>query len=545
MKKSLAITVFLFSHWFTFAQNNWPKSYAMPGIYLYNVIEDVDHGFLAVAQYNYDGNTYLLKFDANANLLWQKCLHYTLSPELWVTHFVKDRFKNTYLIGCTYDTDPASGDAFILQLDSVYNKVKGLVLTDTVSKEQQYLGCSFDFSDSLVLINGWGFNKWSNSNLLFIKKSDFGIKSILNSSCGSGYNNQARANSSNYYTWTDWHYLKGGDTNLVAIRAPLLKIDTFTQQIKFYKFFGFDNNLLSSGYKLFLNSKNNLFVFSGFISVDNNVIHNKIYSPMIFECDTNGKSIRYGVFNDLKINQEFSDVIKFDDSLYYLSMSYTENSSGLNAVRKIKILKFLENGARPDSIYLNNNGKNNFINGSLGCTFLIKTFDNKIMCVINEVDSNFSHPRISFVRLDANLKKDTTEYKNLQYDFGIKVPNDTITLSGSPIAYLHTDSTYQMLKFEKPNGVITLPVVNQYSFYPNPVKESATLNFQNPHNEFVELVLFNSEGKFIQEMYAGPGGPNLQENISIHFKLIPTGIYFIKVFVGHHLQHTIKIVKEN
>ena len=545
MKKTVLLLILLFAVFrVTMGQNTWPKSYAQPGIFMYNVIQDIDHGFLVVAQFNYDGNTYLLKFDANANLLWKKCLHYIKTPELSATHFIKDHFYNTYIIGTTWDTDPVMGDAFILQLDSTYRKVKSMVYTDTVGNDQQYFGCSFDFNDSLLTVFGSGFNQFSN-HFLFIRKPDFSVHSIYNTEGGSVLNNILSLNNSNYFTFRDWYHLKGGDTNLAAIRTPILKFSASGKDLKYFKFFGYDNDLLSHGYKLFYNKKGTIFVFSSYFSERNGSIQNKRYSPMVFECDTNGEMLNYRVYSDSLINQELYDVLQFYDSTYFMLMDwYTGSTSGSGLkIRKIKIYKLDANANRIDSVYLTNNGKSYYKDGH-SSSFLIKTFDNKIMCVLNEVDSNFSNPRISFVRLDANLKQDTTRYRNLQYDFGLSIPNDTLTLSSSPITYLHADTTFPELKLEKPSGTIKLQEVTRYAFYPNPVKETATLSIQNPHNGFVEIVLFNANGQLVQEMYKRPGEGYGEECIPLNLATNTPGMYYIKVFVAHHLQHIIKIVKE-
>lgn len=545
MKKTVLLLIFLLAVFgIIIGQNAWPKSYPQQGIYMYNVIEDIDHGFLAIAQYNYDGNTYLLKFDANANLLWKKCLHYIKTPEVWASHFIKDRFYNTYLIGTAWDTDPVKGDAFILHLDSAYRKVKSMVFTDTVGSDPQYFGCSFDFNDSLLTIFGSGFNQFSN-HFLFIRKPDFSIHSVYNNEGGAVLNNMLSLNHSNYFTFREWYHLKGGDTNLAAIRTPILKFSDNGKNIKYFKFFGYDNDLLSHGNKLFCNTKGAIFVFSTFISERDGSIQNKRYSPMAYECDTNGKMLNYHILCDSLINQELYDVLQFYDSTYFMMMDwYTGSTSGAGSrIHKVKIYKLDANANRIDSIYLTNNGKPFYKDGH-SSSFLIKTFDNKIMCVLNEVDSNFSNPRITFVRLDANLKPDTTEYRNFQYDYGLSIPSDTITLSGSPITYLHADTTYPELKLEKPSGAIKIPEAIHYAFYPNPVKETATLNFQNSHNSFVEIVLFNTNGQLIQELYNRPGEVSGEECIPLNFTTIKPGMYYIKVFLAHHLQYTIKIVKE-
>lgn len=93
---------------------------------------------MAIATINNDGNSYLLKFDANTNLLWKKCLPYQIKRELWATRFIKDEFKNTYIVGSYWGLDTTFGDLFILRLDSCFKKTKCVIYTDTVEPYQQF-----------------------------------------------------------------------------------------------------------------------------------------------------------------------------------------------------------------------------------------------------------------------------------------------------------------------------------------------------------------------------------------------------------------------
>lgn len=524
------------------SQNTWPKSYAQPLIDLYSVIEDNDHGFLATATYNNDGNTWLLKFDANANLLWKKCLHYDKWPELWSTHFVKDRYKNLYLIGSTWDTDPVSGDAFILKLDSCYHKVNSVVYTDTLDKEQQYIGWNYDLNDSLLLLSAWGFNAFSN-HLIFANKADLLPKKTWNCDGNTWLNNLLKTDNNAYLPFGAGFYLKGtNDTDVVARRTVLLKLDTTNGNRIFYKFFGFDENLLSNGYEAFKNKAGNIFVFSIFIDKVNDKTHIQ-YSPMVFECDTNGTMLNYKVISDETVTQSYCNAIQWSDSLYFLAMMYHKPNASLNSYYNIKFYRLNAQANRIDSFYMNNFGRKYFVNDAINNVHLIKTFDNKLMCVFVERDSDLTHPRITFYKFDTNFKPDTTQYRNLIYDAGCGVMNDTITLAGSPVIELEADTTYPYLKLDRPLGIIQVPKTLKLSFYPNPVKEQATLSFDNALQLNVRIELYDAGGRLVEQLYEQPGNPAGSENIIIQLTNYPAGMYYFKIYEGTELVHTVRCIK--
>lgn len=524
------------------AQNTWPKSYKQPAIYLGNIIEDNDHGFLATAFYNYDGNTWLLKFDANANLLWKKCLHYNKTPQFWATHFIKDRFKNLYLIGATWDTDTVSGDAFIMQLDSCYRKIKSVVYTDTLDKDQQYFGWSYDFSDSLLLIDGWGFNTFS-SHLIFANKADLKPRVVYNTYFDTFANTLLKMGNAAYIAKTDYYYLiNTTDTTSAAIRTALFKIDTATGNVLFYKFFGYNEDLLSMGHQAFRNKAGNLFVFSIFRDKLNEKVYPE-FSPMVFECDTHGVMLNYKVFCDDKVLQGYESVLQYNDSLYFLACMYQSKDLPLGGAQQIKFYKLNAQANRIDSFYMNNFGRKYFTEHATYNVNLIRTFDDKIMCVFREYDSNLTNPRITFFKFDTNFKPDTTQYRNLVYDAGCGVMNDTITLAGSPIIELEADTTYSYIRLQRSVGVIEVPKGYRLAFYPNPVKEHATLCFENSKQDEVRIELYDAKGSFVNEMYRGNAAGSRQDNIGLSFQGLPAGMYYIKVYTANKLQHTVRCIK--
>lgn len=525
------------------SQNTWPKSYKQPQINLYEVIEDTDHGFLAIATINNDGNSYLLKFDANANLIWQKDLLFKIRPALWTTHFFKDCFKNTYLTGATWDTDSVYGDAFILKLDSCYNRIKCVVYTDTIEPEQQYFVWNNDFSDSLLFISGWGFNQFSNQ-ILLLNKSDLLPKSIINTPTNTWLNTFYYDINSVYIPISDYFYLKGGDTTTGALRTAVLKLDRSTGKLNYYKFFGFDENILSDGYHIFKNTRNHLFVFSFFLQIPNNTL-NKSLSPQIFESDTNGNMLNYKILRNDSVEEAFNNVIQFNDSTYIMSNIYTALGAPLHSIQRIKFYKLNDNLIISDSFYLNSIGKNFYFQDAISGIHLLKTFDNKIMCVFLERDIDFKNPRITFVKFDENFKLDTTQYRNLSYDLGCNIPtHDTLSLAGASMYYLHADTTFPLLELKKPTGII--PVAEKYkiAFYPNPIFKKASFEFENLKEGTLEIYLIDNKGKEVAILFKNKNTSAGKSIIPLEFENISSGIYYLKVISNNTLIHTIKVVKE-
>lgn len=542
MKNKIILLFLLFGFYFSQSQNIWPKSYKQPLINLYGIIEDSDHGFLAIATINDDGNSYLLKFDANANLIWQKDLIFKIRPELWTTHFFKDRLKNTYIIGSTWDTDSIYGDAFILKLDSCFDRTKCIIYTDTIEPEQQYFAWNNDFSDSLIFINGWGFNQFSNQFFL-INKSDLLPKSISNTSANSVLNTFYYDTNSVYLPVLDYFYLKGGDTTIGAIRTTILKLDRNTGDKILYKFLGFDENLLSNGYHIFKNKRNRLFVFSYFRSIPNNSTYKEL-SPMIFEIDTNGNMLNFKVLRNDSIDETLNNVIQFNDSTYIMALSYVPLGASFNGLKQNKFLKLNDNMAIIDSFYLNSLGNKIFTQVVTRGIHMLKTFDHKIMCVFLERDIDFKNQRITFIKFDENFKLDTTQYRNLSYDLGCNIPtHDTLSLAGASMFYLHADTTFPVLELRKPTGII--PVAEKYkiAFYPNPIINKASFEFENLKEGALEIYLIDNKGQAVATLYQNKNASAATSVIPLEFENISSGIYYLKVISNNTLIHTIKVIK--
>ncbi len=176
-----------------------------------------------------------------------------------------------------------------------------------------------------------------------------------------------------YLPVDDYYYLKGGDTTSGALRTALLKFDKKTGSPIFYKFFGYNENLLSVSYNIYKNKKGNLYVFGIFREIINNTM-NKEFSPVLFECDTNGNMLNYKVYNDFGIEQYYNNSLQFNDSTYFIVVNYHPLGSSTSSAKKIKMYKLNGNGALVDSFYFNKwNGK--FFNDA-GISFinLFKTF---------------------------------------------------------------------------------------------------------------------------------------------------------------------------
>ena len=538
----ILIFICLLSSFGSYGQNYWPKNYIQPKLQLYDIIEDNDGGYLALTMMNNDGNSYLLKFDANANLLWKKCLNYKVNPALWAIHFIKDRFKNLYIVGASWDTDPLHGDAFVLKLDSCYNKVKCVVYTDTVYKEQQYVNWNIDFSDSLFFMAGWGFNRYSNQ-FIVVNKSNLLPKKVFNTPANSFGISYSNNNNGIYVPTVDRFYLQGGDTTEGAVRTAVLKLDKQSGDEVLYKFFGFEENLLSMGLAVFKNRHNSLNIFGVFRMIVNDNSY-KDLSPILFECDTNLNLIKYQIYNDWLIDQNFDNVAQLNDSTYMLAITYRELGATQNSSEKIKLYKMNESGKLVDSFYLNSLGHTFYTEGGIRSIKLLKTFDNKMMCVFLEKDIDFKNPRITFLKFDENFKLDTTEYRNKKYDINCTILNDSINLADADICYLSGDSIFPLLELKKPLGIIPVPEKYKIAFYPNPITTTATFEFENFKADELKINLVDAKGAFVKEIYFSEKANQGKNEIKLNFDAIPTGLYFLTVYLDSNLKHTIKIIKE-
>jgi hypothetical protein len=518
----------------------WPKSYPKAYIETYNIIEDNDEGFLAICTYNNDYNSYLLKFDANGDLLWKKCITYNKRPELWVTSIAKDKFKNTYLIGSTYDTDSAYGDAFILSLDSCFIKTKSVVYTDTQDSFQQYFAYQHNISDSLFLIEGWGFNQFDN-NYFVINKSDLYPRKVYNL-LGSHSYSSVNYKGSSYIELSDYFHLKDSDTINGVSRSVLLKLDEKTGNFIYYKVLGFNENIVSEGFNIF-NSGNNLNAFSCFYDIPGQINNNE-YSPMLFICDTNGVIFKYFIYPDKSIEQMPNNVLKYNDSIYFMTLLYQEWNNTSSYTYKIKFYKLNNKGDLVDSFYMNNWGRKFYFQPGADFVHLMKNKDGKIMCAFTEKDSNMTHPRITFLRFDQNFKLDTTEYRNIKYDGGCSITNDTITLEGYKLINLQADSVGITIRLKDPNGIIKVPQKAKFAFYPNPVKDEASFEFEYSMQGPIKIILTDTRGVFVRELYDEPNSSQGKKQFNFDFSKISRGMYFISVYSDKGLVHSIRMIKQ-
>jgi hypothetical protein len=525
----------------TYSQVHWPKSYSQNYIDFYRIIQEDDGGFLTVCSYNNDGNSYLIKFDANGDLLWKKCLKYSKNYGFWATSLIKDKNNDIYITGNTWDTDSANGDAFIIKLDSCYNKTQAVIYTDTIDGDQQYFGYSYDFSDSLFFIEAWGFNKDGRNDHLIVNKKDLSPLRAYNSYGGSGICSSLNFNNAVYFELSDYFHLKGGDTSIVALRGFTLKLEKKTGDIKFYKFFGYDNDILTIGINVF-NSGNQLHVFCCFVLMANNTIH-KEYCPMMIESDTNGNMISYKFFDDSSIQQDLNNVLKFNDSIYIMAIVYRELNTNGNSY-KIKFIKSDNKGNVLDSFYMNNWGRKFFYKPGAESVRLFKTSDNKIMCVFNEKDTFGSNARITFLRFDENFKLDTTEYRNIKYNSGCNIKSDTMTLDNYLLVNVLSESIGEELKLHLVDGIAQVPAQARAVFYPNPVKNNATFEFENINSGPERIILTDSKGSFIRELYYNHDSESGNLHLQFDLSNLCSGIYFITVYGNDELRHTIRLVKE-
>jgi hypothetical protein len=533
---ALVITIFNLT---LFAQVQWPVSYKKNFINSFKVTQDNDGGYLTLCSFNNDGNSYLIKFDANGKLIWQKCLHYSKYPSLWGTSFVKDKFKNTYITGCTWDTDSSDGDAFIIKFDSCYKKTKCVVYTDTIDKYQQYFGNSYDFNDSLFFIEAWGFDSLGRNNFLLIDKNDLKFKRSYNSNAGSGVYSSLDYNGAVYLELSDYYHLKN-DTTVDALRSFTMKLNKASCDIVFYKFFGNKEDMLSIGHSIF-ESHGQLLVFSLFLVMpDTNY---PTLNPMMSFCDTNGNVSHFKIFKDNSIHQEINNVLKFNDSIYFLTLIYKElNSTGDSY--KIKFYKLKSDGSLMDSFYMNNWGRKFFYRPEGDFIRLMKTSSNKIMCFFNEKDTFGSNSRLTFIRFDENFNLDTTEFRNSIYDAGCSVQNDTISLDGYKLIDLKTDSIADELKLTNPKGIIIVPNKAKAAFFPNPVTDLARFEFENTEPGLFKVILNDSRGGLVRELYNDPESSCGTKQLNFDFSNLAQGLYYISVYTDAGLIHTIRIVKE-
>lgn len=65
--------------------------------------------------------------------------------------------------------------------------------------------------------------------------------------------------------------------------------------------------------------------------------------------------------------------------------------------------------------------------------------------------------------------------------------------------------------------------------YPNPVKANSTLEFTLNYDSNVKVVIFNTNGQLVNEVYAGSVSSNVNNTISINATSLKAGVYFLKV----------------
>ncbi len=537
----LVLFLFLLISTFCPGQNTWPKNYQETKINPLEIYPDDDGGYLIMAEINNQGYAYLLKFDANANLIWRKCIYNSKSPV--VGHqFFKDALKNLYIVGMALDKDTLGGNGFILRLDSCYKKVACALYGDSNTIGQEFFAWNGDINDSLFYVTGSEFDP-SFNQFLTINKGTLTPASVYNSRGYSEYFNSCTSGNSLYIPMFDQYYLKGGDTTLLGSRTCVLKLNRQSANFTFYKFLGFDENIISQGVSIYKNNADHLFVFSVFLDKAGDTT-NQRYSPMLFECDTNGHLIRYKIYTDKSVNQILSNTLQFNDSTYFMVATYLDwGQSGFDP-EKIKFYKLDGMGNIKDSFYMNNWGRRFFTLAGVTQISLMKTTDNKIMCCFQEVDSNFTYPRLTFIQFDQNFNLDTTEYRYKKYDGGCGVGNDSINIASAQFFQLHSDNSFPILKLSKPDGVIKVAKEYKLSFYPNPIVSDAKFEFENVPGGELRIELYDSKGGLVKEMSYDKLIIKGNCNISLNFASISSGQYYIRVMFNNDIKHTIKVIKE-
>jgi hypothetical protein len=537
--RSLFFIILFFAAVITQGQNYWPKSYYQPQSYLNDMIRDDDGGYLGLLQI---GNfTSLIKFDANTNLVWKKTISFPHSSYLYACRLIKSKDHNLFTAGYYSDPNLNSSRAFVLKLDRCYNKASSIIYADSISTWGQEFLWANDFSDSLILIHGGGFNTFSNQ-LILSSKSDLLPHNVYNYD-GNSWGNIYTDKNSIYLTADDFFYIKGGDTTSGAARATLLKFEASSGNNIFYKFYGFDENIISDSKHIFKNQKNNLNLFSIFRTIVGGTTY-KDYTPMVYECDTNGKMLNYRIYSDTLIDQAYNNTLQLNDSTYIVAVTYLQWGQSSSAMERIKLYNLNANGDIRDSFYFNNFGRQYFTKAGFGYLNLIKTFDNKIMCSFLEKDATGANPRITFLKFDDKFKLDTTEFRNLVYDSGCSVLSDTISIDDKNIYYLHTDTTFPELRLTKPVGIIKVPGNYKYSFYPNPIISKAKFEFETITSGVLKIILVDAWGKEVKEIYYQEDLEPGNNIVELNLEGVASGQYYLNTFLNDQAIHTIKIIKE-
>ncbi|MBP7564284.1 MAG: choice-of-anchor J domain-containing protein [Candidatus Cloacimonetes bacterium] len=95
-----------------------------------------------------------------------------------------------------------------------------------------------------------------------------------------------------------------------------------------------------------------------------------------------------------------------------------------------------------------------------------------------------------------------------------------------------------------PNETDITPVKNKISIYPNPFKNSTSIQMDLKRNAYTELSIYNIKGEKIKTFH--PNQMNIDKLIwdgkNNQGKVVPSGIYFIKIN-DHKKQYTHKILK--
>jgi hypothetical protein len=135
---------------------------------------------------------------------------------------------------------------------------------------------------------------------------------------------------------------------------------------------------------------------------------------------------------------------------------------------------------------------------------------------------------LDFWDLDKKaLKKEYDGYKNkLYFDYGSKISkNDSYLVHGggefAPIR------VYNFRKFlDEAVGVSTPNKKGGITIYPNPSKNSLTIDLNNDYTSKIEIKLIDCNGKTVTDIYSGIPSSNFME---FNTSNLPKGIYFIQL----------------
>jgi hypothetical protein len=525
------------------SQNYWPKNYGQYLARFSDIIQDYDGGFLCLAS-TIDLDSYLIKFDANANFLWEKKIFYLgqvydNSPQ----RLIRDNKNDLYITG-DYSSISFSSRAFILRLNPCYNVINSRTYVDTTYSIVQYqsFGMINDLSNTLIFIHGWGFND-SLGQFFVLKKADLLPQRIYNSSCYLLDKPFYKQKNSAYLALGEDFYLKGKDTTKRVPHTSILKLECNTGGEVFYNFLGFDENISSVGSNIFKNSRNNFYIFSIFHSIKGDTIF-KPNSPILFECDTNGKMLNYRIYHDRTVDQALINTIQLTDSTYIAALSYLEKGQA-GRFEYIKLYSFNAKGELRDSLYLNNLG-HKFQIWERGISFihLIKTNDNKFMCVFQEEDSSGWLPKITFLKFDEKLRLDTTEIRNLVYDQGCTITADPIVVDDKNKYNFHAGNNFPLLELKNPDVPVEVPQNYTYAFYPNPIRTTAIFEFETPSSGKFRILLLDNKGAEIREVYYEENLKAGKSFVPVDLTGVASGNYYLGIYLNAKIIHTIKIYKD-